>query len=61
MGEKTMLTKETIAGLVRHVLTFGGGFLVTSGTVSASELEMAVGAVVTLFGIVWSVVAKRKA
>ncbi|MBS4051918.1 MAG: hypothetical protein KGZ69_12025 [Methylomonas sp.] len=51
---------EAIQGVVRHVLTFGGGFLVTSGTIGASELETGVGAIVSLIGIIWSVVAKRK-
>lgn len=55
-----MFNTDAILGLVRHVLTFGGGFLVTNGTLSQSDLELAIGAIVTLVGIVWSVAAKRK-
>jgi hypothetical protein len=55
-----MINWETISGLVRHLLTFGGGFLVTNGTISNDELGLAVGAVITLGGIAWSVLAKKK-
>lgn len=55
-----MLNTAAILGLIRHVLTFGGGFLVTNGALSSSDLETAIGAIVTLIGIVWSVAAKRK-
>lgn len=55
-----MLTWETISGLVRHLLTFGGGFLVTNGTITNDELGLAVGAVITLGGIAWSVLSKKK-
>lgn len=51
---------ESILGFVRHVLTFGGGFLVSAGAMDAATLETAVGAIITLAGIAWSVFAKRK-
>lgn len=50
---------DSILGFVRHVLTFGGGFLVQDGLVNATQLETAVGAVITLAGIVWSVLDKK--
>lgn len=53
--------KESVLGLVRHALTTLGGFLAAQGTIEASEVELAVGAIVTLIGVVWSVLAKRKA
>lgn len=52
---------ETILGVVRHVLTFGGGFLVAKGFLDSETLNQVVAALVTLFGVGWSVVAKRKA
>ena len=52
---------EMIQGIVRHILTFGGGFLVTNGTLGQSEVEAGVGAIITLAGIVWSVLNKKKA
>ena len=54
------MNKDSVLGLVRHVLTFAGGFLVTAGSLDPTSLETAVGAIVTLDGIVWSVVAKKK-
>lgn len=52
---------EMIQGVVRHLLTFGGGFLVTNGSLGQSDMEAGVGAVITLVGIVWSVFNKKKA
>ncbi len=49
---------ETILGLIRHILTFGGGVLASKGVVEVSQVETAVGAIVTLVGIVWSALAK---
>lgn len=51
---------EKILGIVRHVLTFGGGFLVTEGYISDSMLESGTGAIITLIGIIWSVIQKNK-
>lgn len=53
--------KESVLGLVRHALTTLGGFLVAQGHLSASDVELTVGAIVTLAGVAWSVYAKRKA
>lgn len=49
-----------ILGLVRHILTFGGGLLTSSGYLEQSQTESAVGAVVTIIGLVWSVVEKKR-
>ena len=51
--------KEQVLGLVRHALTFVGGLLVTKGIIDeASSLEL-VGALVTVIGIVWSVIKNK--
>jgi hypothetical protein len=49
---------EYIASLVRHGLTAAGGSLVAKGLITASVFDQAVGAVVVVAGIVWSVVSK---
>ena len=54
------MSKEQILGVVRHTLTFIGGFLVTKGLIEESMLQEVLGAVVTLLGGVWSIVAKKK-
>jgi hypothetical protein len=53
--------KEIVLGFARHALTAGGGALATKGFIGASEVEGLVGAILTIVGVVWSVVAKRKA
>lgn len=52
--------REKILGLIRHILTFGGGFLASSGVLDASTIETATGAVITLIGVVWSAFAPEK-
>jgi len=51
---------NAIIGLIRHILTFAGGFVVASGDIAEPQLDTLVGALVTVVGIVWSVLEKRK-
>lgn len=51
---------SVLNGIVRHILTAAGGALVTRGYVGEAQLELAVGAVITLAGVIWSAIAKRK-
>lgn len=53
------MNKEQILGIVRHVLTFAGGFLVVRGKIDESTLTEIVGSLVTLAGLVWSVLDKN--
>ncbi len=48
-----------ILGLARHLLTAAGGALVAKGYVDAGTAETAVGALVALIGVGWSVWEKR--
>lgn len=52
------MIKETVLGIIRHLLTFGGGSLGTAGLASADETQAAIGAAMTLVGFVWSVAQK---
>jgi hypothetical protein len=57
------MTQESLdktLGFVRHILTFAGGYLVTSGVLTEVTLNTGIGAVATLIGIVWSVIDKKK-
>ena len=36
-----------------------GGALVARGSLAESELDLAVGAIITLAGVIWSAIAKR--
>lgn len=52
---------EKTLGLVRHILTFVGGYFVTSGVLTEVTLSTGIGAIATLIGVVWSVIDKNKA
>jgi len=52
---------EKVSGLIRHALTAIGGFVVAKGLIEESLVQDAIGAILTIVGIVWSVVAKKKA
>jgi hypothetical protein len=53
------MTKEQVLGVIRHGLTFIGGFLVTKGLLDDGMLQEALGAIMTLVGAVWSVTSKK--
>ena len=50
----------TISGIIRHAMTFGGGFLIDKDLTNVTEWESAVAAVVTLIGVAWSIYEKKK-
>ncbi len=55
------MNKDRILGIVRHALTFGGGYLVSKyGSTSGVNVDELVGAAITLIGGVWSIVSKSK-
>ena len=53
------MSKEAILGIVRHILTFGGGLITERGLASGEEVTTGVAALVTLLGLIWSVRDKR--
>lgn len=54
------MAKDKILGIVRHVLTAGGGYVVGAGYISASSMPETVGAIMTIIGVVWSLISKKK-
>ena len=56
-----MFTMPVIMGFMRHALTALGGGLVAGGYIESADLGMAVGAVMTLIGLIWSVASKKTA
>jgi len=54
------LTKEQVLGIIRHGLTFVGGIVVTNGLVDQSSMTELSGAILTIAGVVWSIMNKRK-
>jgi flagellar motor component MotA len=53
------MNKEQVLGILRHTLTFVGGILITKGLIDANTLTELSGAIITLVGGVWSVLAKK--
>jgi hypothetical protein len=51
---------DSIKSVLRHGLSFGGGFLVAKGVISADQANELIGAFVTLLGVGWSVWKNRK-
>jgi hypothetical protein len=51
---------DKISGLLRHILTFVGGYLVTAGIIDEAMLMEVVGAIITLVGFVWSWKSKKE-
>lgn len=51
---------QFVLGIVRHVLTFGGGMLTAQGWGEASDWDQIIGAILTLVGVAWSVWNKRR-
>lgn len=53
------MTKDAVLGIVRHVLTFAGGYVAAKGIVDQALVNEAIGASMTIIGIVWSVAQKK--
>lgn len=53
------MTKDSVLSVIRHVLTFAGGAFLPAGAVSGDELQIAIGAVITLIGLIWGILEKR--
>lgn len=52
------MNKDMILGLVRHGLTFAGGYIVAKGWADSAAVNDIIGALFTLVGGVWSIVHK---
>lgn len=51
---------KILVGIVRHIVTAIGGGFVVEGSLSSNDLDLAIGAIMTLIGVVSSVLSKRK-
>jgi hypothetical protein len=60
MSELTKTQDSVLNGLVRHILTAGGGYLVAKGMIDEGGMETVIGAIIALAGVVWSALAKKK-
>lgn len=48
------MNMHTCLGFLRHLLTFGGGYLVANGKISDPDLQEYVGIIITVTGALWS-------
>ena len=53
------MLKPAILALIRQVLTVVGTALVAKGYVQATEVEPAIGALLTIVSVIWCVADKR--
>jgi len=54
------MTGEQIWGVIRTLLAFGGGFVVSKGYIDDATLTAILGGLGTVFVAVWSVWAKKQ-
>lgn len=52
--------KETVLGVIRHILTFVGGYMVAKGIIDEAASVELIGGLVTVIGAVWSIFSKKK-
>ncbi len=55
------MTGEQIWGVVRTLLAFAGGFVVSKGYIDDATLTSVLGALGTIFIAGWSIIANKKA
>ena len=55
------IAHEKILGLLRHLITFVGGWLVARGKIDEPTLESIGGGIITIVGVVFSLLAPEKA
>lgn len=53
------MNKDQILGLLRHILTFGGGLAVAKGLMNDTQSTELIGALITVVGSIWSVLSKK--
>lgn len=47
-------------GIIRHVLTFGAGFLIAKGKLDIASADTIIGSILALTGSIWSVFSPEK-
>ena len=55
------MNTAVILGIVRHLLTGLGGAVVAQGWASEEMVTQGIGAIVTLAGLAWSILDKKRA
>jgi hypothetical protein len=53
------MKKDQVLGIIRHILTFAGGYVVAKGLAESALIEEAIGGIVTIIGAIWSISSKK--
>lgn len=51
---------EQVSSVLRHILTFGGGFIIAKGWISAEAMPGIIGAIITVGGVIWGMFTKTE-
>lgn len=54
------MKKTQYLGLIRHLLTFAGGYLVAKGLLDEATMNEIAGAAMTIIGGIWSTLSPEK-
>lgn len=54
------MSTPIVLGLLRHVLTIAAGSLASRGVIGENEVEITVGSVLGIIGVIWSVIDKKR-
>ena len=52
--------RNSVLSLIRHILTFAGGYFVAQGDIDMVEVEEVVAGLMTVLGIAWSIFDKKR-
>jgi len=55
------MNQDQVTGIIRHIGTLLGGYLLSKGKLDADTLQVIVGAIAALGGVGWSFVSKMPA
>jgi hypothetical protein len=53
------MNKPVVLGFIRHLLTIAAGSLATRGVIDGAEVEIIVGSLIGLGGVIWSAFDKK--
>lgn len=54
-----MFNKAITAGILRHLLTAAGGYLVAKGYIGAENVDTVIGGILAITGAGWSIKSKQ--
>lgn len=59
MEEQTSIVESVVMPFVRHAAQFAGASLVTSGVISANDVQGVVGGLVSIAAVAWGICRRK--